>query len=199
PRPDAVIGYLTPSLDRSRRRQFMPATPPPRSINNTSSWIRCREVPIFDVSEPQPQPLPNCPSLDASLGNERGSEPPIKPPSPDSFRMKEVDHLTIHTPLSPHVASFHLKDTYCDYHPCIDDPKKHYGFKLGFCTWMAFGGNTCDLGSFREETDKITDLHQIHEEVLFIEREGGVAGINRRRRDLSSDGVRYPMTASGRG
>ncbi|GJY49331.1 hypothetical protein Tco_0439287 [Tanacetum coccineum] len=45
--------------------------------------------------------------------------------------MKEVDHLTIHTPPSPHVASFHLKDTYCYYHSCIDDPKKHYGFKPG--------------------------------------------------------------------
>ncbi|GJU69995.1 hypothetical protein Tco_1256254 [Tanacetum coccineum] len=29
-----------------------------------------------------------------------------------------------------------------------------------FSTWMAFGGNTRDLGSFGEETDKITDLHQ---------------------------------------
>ncbi|GJY87019.1 hypothetical protein Tco_0501647 [Tanacetum coccineum] len=29
------------------------------------------------------------------------------------------------------------------------------------CTWMAFGENTCDLGSFREETDKTTTLHQI--------------------------------------
>ncbi|GKG08059.1 hypothetical protein Tco_0333891, partial [Tanacetum coccineum] len=27
-------------------------------------------------------------------------------------------------------------------------------------TWMAFGGNTRDLGSFGEETDEITDLHQ---------------------------------------
>ncbi|GJS56518.1 hypothetical protein Tco_0629880 [Tanacetum coccineum] len=29
------------------------------------------------------------------------------------------------------MASFHLKDTYFYYHPCIDDPKKHYGFKPG--------------------------------------------------------------------
>ncbi|GJS88716.1 hypothetical protein Tco_0771352 [Tanacetum coccineum] len=49
----------------------------------------------------------------------------------DSFRIKEVDHLTIHTPPSPHVGSFHPKDTYCYYHPCIDDLKKHYGFKPG--------------------------------------------------------------------
>ncbi|GJX97805.1 zinc finger, CCHC-type containing protein [Tanacetum coccineum] len=57
-------------------------------------------------------------------------------------------------------------------------------------TWMAFGGNTRGLSSFGEETDKITDLHQIHEEVLFTERGDGVAGIKRRRRDPSSDGVR---------
>ncbi|GJR45325.1 hypothetical protein Tco_1313428 [Tanacetum coccineum] len=68
-----------------------------------------------------------------------------------------------------------------------------------FSTWMAFGGNTRDLGSFGEETDKITDLHQILEEVLFTESRDGVAGIKRRRRDLSSNGVRDLATASGRG
>ncbi|GKD03092.1 hypothetical protein Tco_1178066 [Tanacetum coccineum] len=89
--------------------------------------LSSREVPSFDKMKPQPQPLPNCPPLDISLGDKRGLEPPIKPHSPDSFRMKEVDHLTNHTPPSPHVASFHPKDTYCYYHPCIGDPKKHYG------------------------------------------------------------------------
>ncbi|GKA64813.1 hypothetical protein Tco_0764520 [Tanacetum coccineum] len=64
---------------------------------------------------------------------------------------------------------------------------------------MAFGGNTRDLGSFGEETDKITDLHQFHEEVLFIERGDSVTSIKRRRRDLSSDGVRDLATASGHG
>ncbi|GJU61853.1 MAK10-like protein [Tanacetum coccineum] len=59
-----------------------------------------------------------------------------------------------------------------------------------FSTWMAFGGNTRDLDSFEEETDKITDLHQIYEEVLFTVRRDGVAGIKRCHRDLSSDGVR---------
>ncbi|GKA43483.1 hypothetical protein Tco_0736207 [Tanacetum coccineum] len=29
-----------------------------------------------------------------------------------------------------------------------------------FSTWMAFRGNTRDLGSFGEETDKTTTLHQ---------------------------------------
>ncbi|GJX70675.1 ribonuclease H-like domain-containing protein [Tanacetum coccineum] len=80
-----------------------------------------REVPSFDEPEPQPNPLPNCLSLDVSLGEERGPEPPIKPHSPDSFRMKEVNTLTINIPPSPHVASSHPKDTYCYYRPCIDD------------------------------------------------------------------------------
>ncbi|GJT37039.1 reverse transcriptase domain-containing protein [Tanacetum coccineum] len=65
-------------------------------------------------------------------------------------------------------------------------------------TWMAFGGNTRDLGSFGEETDEITDLHQILEEVLLTERGDGVASIKRRRRDLFSDGVWNLETASGR-
>nr|GEW58028.1 hypothetical protein [Tanacetum cinerariifolium] len=51
---------------------------------------------------------------------------------------------------------------------------------------MQFGGNTRDLGSFREETDENTDLHQ---KVLFTKRGEGVAGIKRCRRDLSGDGV----------
>ncbi|GKB88662.1 hypothetical protein Tco_0960934 [Tanacetum coccineum] len=93
--------------------------------------LSSREIPSFDEPEPQLSPLPNCPSLDVSLGEERGLEPPIKPHSPDSFKMKEVDHLTNHTPPSPHMAYFHLKDTYCYYHPCIGDPKKHHGFKPG--------------------------------------------------------------------
>ncbi|GKG35303.1 hypothetical protein Tco_0440457, partial [Tanacetum coccineum] len=58
-----------------------------------------------------------------------------------------------------------------------------------FCTWMAFGGNTHDLGSFGEEMDKTTDLHKIS--VLG----DGVAGF-KRRLDLSSDDVRNLMTAS---
>ncbi|GJY03432.1 hypothetical protein Tco_0369372 [Tanacetum coccineum] len=89
------------------------------------------EVPSFDEPEPQSQPLPNCPSLDVSLEDEGRPEPPIKPHTPVIFRMKVVYKSTINTPPSPHVASFHPMDTYCYYHPCIDDPKKHYGFKPG--------------------------------------------------------------------
>ncbi|GKC05976.1 hypothetical protein Tco_0997586 [Tanacetum coccineum] len=65
-------------------------------------------------------------------------------------------------------------------------------------TWMAFGGNTRDLGSFGEETDEITDLHQILEEVLLTECGDGVASIKRRHCDLFS-GVWYLETALGRG
>nr|GEV52345.1 hypothetical protein [Tanacetum cinerariifolium] len=93
--------------------------------------LSSREIPNFFKPKPQPQPLPSCPSLDINLGKERGPEQPIKPPSPYSFRMKEVDHLTNHTPPSPHVASFHLRDLYYYYRLCVDNPKKHYGFKPG--------------------------------------------------------------------
>ncbi|GJS31491.1 hypothetical protein Tco_0492111 [Tanacetum coccineum] len=109
-------------------------------LNNHSIPISYKEVSIFDEPEPQPQPLRNCPSLDVSLGDERGLEPPIKPFSPDSFRMKVVDLLTIHTPPSPGLESFHLKDMYCYYHPCVDDLKKHYGFKLGLLGQVGSSG-----------------------------------------------------------
>ncbi|GJR72367.1 hypothetical protein Tco_0084732 [Tanacetum coccineum] len=81
--------------------------------------LSSREVPSFD--KPEPQLLPNFSPLDVNLGDERGPKPPIKPLSSDSFRMKVVDPLTIHTPPSPHVASFHPKDMYCYYHPLPGD------------------------------------------------------------------------------
>ncbi|GJX02193.1 hypothetical protein Tco_0186106 [Tanacetum coccineum] len=112
-----------------------------KGLNGKEAWetiedcAQChkhpKEVPSFNETKPQPQPLPNYPPLDISLGNKRGPEPPIKPHSPDSFKMKAVDHFTVHMSPSPHVAYFHPKDTYCYYHPWIDDPKKHYGFKPG--------------------------------------------------------------------
>ncbi|GJX08807.1 hypothetical protein Tco_0196739 [Tanacetum coccineum] len=105
--------------------------------------------------KPQPQPLPTCPPL----------EPPIKPHSPDSFRMKEVDHLTNNTPPSPHVASFHPKDTYCHYHPCIGDPKKHYGFKPGLL------GLSGSLGVDFSKLGMIDDDWELEsKEVSFLRR-----------------------------
>ncbi|GKD27990.1 hypothetical protein Tco_1234204 [Tanacetum coccineum] len=63
----------------------------------------------------------------------------------------------------------------------------HLESALVFSTWMAFRGNTRDLGSFREEMDEITDLHQILEEVLLTEHGDGIASIKRCRRDLFSE------------
>ncbi|GKC86224.1 hypothetical protein Tco_1141941 [Tanacetum coccineum] len=45
-----------------------------------------REFPCVD--EPEPQPLPNLPFLDVDLGGKRGTDPPINPYSPGSFRTK---------------------------------------------------------------------------------------------------------------
>ncbi|GJS41262.1 hypothetical protein Tco_0566305 [Tanacetum coccineum] len=83
-------------------------------------------------------------------------------------------------------------------HVPLVDSDMHTTYQ-SFSTWMTFGGNTRDLGSFGEETDEITDLRQIHKEILFSERGDGVAGIKRRRRDPSGDGVRDLVTASRRG
>ncbi|GJW38493.1 hypothetical protein Tco_0064338 [Tanacetum coccineum] len=82
---------------------------------------------------------------------------------------------------------------------CIGTLTITWDAKDVFSTWMAFRGNTRDLGSFGEETDEITDLHQILEEVLLTARGDGVAGKKRRRRDPSGDDVRDFVTASGRG
>nr|GEY07266.1 hypothetical protein [Tanacetum cinerariifolium] len=70
-------------------------------------------------------------------------------------------------------------------------------FDKVFSTWMAFGGNTRDLGSFGEETNEITNLHQNLEEVLLTEHGDGVVSIKRRRRDQSSDDVRDLVMVSG--
>ncbi|GJV21738.1 hypothetical protein Tco_1370758 [Tanacetum coccineum] len=96
-----------------------------RKFSDIGAW----EVPSFDG--PEPKPLLNSPSLYVSLGDVIGPEPPIKPHSPDSSRMKVVDYLTTHAPPSPHVANSHPKGVYTYYNPGIDDPKRHYGFKPG--------------------------------------------------------------------
>ncbi|GJV51805.1 hypothetical protein Tco_1447546 [Tanacetum coccineum] len=69
------------------------------------------------VDEPEPQLLPNFSPLDVNLGDKRGTESPINPYIPGSFRMKVVKPLTIHTPPSPHVAYFHQNGVYRYYHP----------------------------------------------------------------------------------
>ncbi|GJX09180.1 hypothetical protein Tco_0199039 [Tanacetum coccineum] len=68
-----------------------------------------------------------------------------------------------------------------------------------FSIWKAFEGNTRDLGSFGEETDKTTDLHQNLLKIMLTERGDGVASIKRRRHDLRSDGVNTLVTPSEHG
>ncbi|GJW52603.1 hypothetical protein Tco_0096688 [Tanacetum coccineum] len=123
------------------------------------------------------------------------SNTPIKPKDSSIFRMKEF--------LKKENKFFTDPGDGVRINP---DSRKAYLLKdkqitsVGvFSTWMAFGGNTRDLGSLGEETDEITDLHQILEEVLLTKRGDDVASIKRRRRDPSSDGVSDLVTASGRG
>ncbi|GJW02662.1 F-box/kelch-repeat protein-like protein [Tanacetum coccineum] len=57
---------------------------------NTSGhdlFLSSREIP--SVYEPDPQLLPNFSPLDVDLGDKRGTDPPINPYSPGSFRMKD--------------------------------------------------------------------------------------------------------------
>ncbi|GJW44265.1 hypothetical protein Tco_0073064 [Tanacetum coccineum] len=96
-----------------------------RKFSDIGSW----EVPSFDG--PEPQPLLNSPSLDVSLGDVIGPEPPIKPHSLNSSRMKVVDYLITQTLPSPHVTNSHPKGVYSYYNPCIDNPKRYCGFKPG--------------------------------------------------------------------
>ncbi|GJS30213.1 hypothetical protein Tco_0490833 [Tanacetum coccineum] len=58
-----------------------------------------------------------------------------------------------------------------------------------FSIWKAFGGNTRDLGSFGEETDKITNQHQDSSRFKVLEPGDGVTIYTRRRHTSSSDGV----------
>ncbi|GJW78341.1 hypothetical protein Tco_0140023 [Tanacetum coccineum] len=126
--------------------------------------VTSREVRSFDKSEPQPQPSSNCPPLDTSLGTNRGLKPPIKPQSPDSFKMKVLDNLTIHTPPLSLVASFHLRDLYCYYRPCIDDPKKHYGFKPGLL------GHSASLGVDFSKLGMIEDNWKLESKEVSFSR-----------------------------
>ncbi|GJV14426.1 reverse transcriptase domain-containing protein [Tanacetum coccineum] len=50
--------------------------------------LSSKEIP--SVNEPKPQLLPNFPPLDVNLASKRGTDLPINPYSPDSFRMQEI-------------------------------------------------------------------------------------------------------------
>nr|GEV84507.1 hypothetical protein [Tanacetum cinerariifolium] len=137
-----------------------------------------REIPVVD--QPKPQVLPNFSPLDVNLGDKRG---PIKPHSPDNFKMMAVDKSTINTSLWPHVASFHHKDMYCYYYPCIDDPKKHMDLNQG----LGGGGYLKDYmrvvaGTDGDEKgtevmkDKISQEHVYEEEVPLNNNIGKKSG-----------------------
>ncbi|GJY43250.1 hypothetical protein Tco_0431463 [Tanacetum coccineum] len=58
-----------------------------------------------------------------------------------------------------------------------------------FSIWKAFGGNTRDLGSFGEETDKITNQHQDSRRFVLTEPGDGVTSSTRHRHNPYSDDV----------
>ncbi|GKD20339.1 hypothetical protein Tco_1222042 [Tanacetum coccineum] len=79
--------------------------------------------------------------------------------------MKVLDNLTIHTPSSSLVASFYLRNLYCYYRPCIDDPRKHYGFKPGLL------GQNGSLGVDFSKLGMIEDDWELeYKEVSFLGR-----------------------------
>ncbi|GKD84596.1 hypothetical protein Tco_1355750 [Tanacetum coccineum] len=55
---------------------------------NHDLFLSYREIPSVD--EPKPQLLPKFSPLDVNLGVKRGTDPPINPYSPGSFRMKVI-------------------------------------------------------------------------------------------------------------
>jgi hypothetical protein len=106
---------------------------------NHNLSLSSKEVPSFDEPEPQPKPLPNLPSLDQNLGIEIGSDPPIKPYSPGSLRIKVVDSKPCREEVNIGVEN----DLTCLHHPFMIDHKKHYGFKPGLLGQD--GSPTCNL------------------------------------------------------
>ncbi|GKA10563.1 zinc finger, CCHC-type containing protein [Tanacetum coccineum] len=112
------------------------------------SEYRAWEVPSFDGLEPQP--LLNSTSLDVSPGGVIGPEPPIKPHRPDSSRMK-VEMFDDDWGLESKEVSLLGEELSRKAHLLEDKQNPKY---------LAFGGNTRDLGSFGEETNETTDLHQ---------------------------------------
>ncbi|GJW68775.1 retrovirus-related pol polyprotein from transposon TNT 1-94 [Tanacetum coccineum] len=69
--------------------------------------------------------------------------------------------------------------------------KALYGMKQAprACIWKALGGNTLDLGSFGEETNKTTNQHQDSTRFKVSAVGDGVTIYTRRRHTSSSDGV----------
>ncbi|GJW71070.1 hypothetical protein Tco_0127987 [Tanacetum coccineum] len=136
---------------------------------NHNTPLSSREVPSF--YEPKPQPSLNSPSLDVSLGDVMGPEPPIKPHSLDSSRIKVVDYLTTQTPPSPHMENSHPKGVYSYYNPGINDPKRHYGFKPGLLGKSASLG--VDISNWEMDDDwglESKEVYPLGEELSLFDR-----------------------------
>ncbi|GKE29241.1 hypothetical protein Tco_1444625 [Tanacetum coccineum] len=77
--------------------------------------------------------------------------------------------------------------------PSIRPSRRRPGASLNlievFSIWKAFGGNTRDLGSFEEETDKITNQHQDSSRFKVSKPRDSVTIYTRRRHTSSSDGI----------
>ncbi|GJZ02619.1 hypothetical protein Tco_0520580, partial [Tanacetum coccineum] len=65
-------------------------------------------------------------------------------------------------------------------------------------TWMAFGGNTRDLGSFREKQTRLRLYAKSFEEIVHTEHGDGFANPKQQRQDFQDDDVRELATASER-
>ncbi|GJY45530.1 zinc finger, CCHC-type containing protein [Tanacetum coccineum] len=94
----------------------------------------------------------------------------------------EVKHENVELQSEEHRLGGHGKPT--NYKATLSDLESDKWLEAMTSTWMAFGGNTRDLGSFGEETDKTTTLHQILEEVMHTECGDGVVSFKRRRQDV---------------
>ncbi|GJS37325.1 hypothetical protein Tco_0535707 [Tanacetum coccineum] len=157
PSPQSTLQVL-PSFE-----VYTPPVTHPKEVEETIRKPEAWEIPSFD--EPEPQLLPNFSPLDVNLGYKRGTDPLIKPHCPDSFKMKVVDPLTIYTPPSSHMAFFRPKDISCYYHPCLDDPKRHYGFKSSLL------GRSGSLGFDFSKLEIIEDDWELEfKEVSFLGR-----------------------------
>ncbi|GJX01235.1 hypothetical protein Tco_0185148 [Tanacetum coccineum] len=110
--------------------------------------LSSRVVPSFDESEPQPNLLPNSPSLDISIRHKRGLEPPIKPYSLSSFRMKFIFDKE-----SPEFLGFSCDSNLLSRKAHLLEDKQIPSVGVfDEVIWMAFEGNTRDLDSIWEET-----------------------------------------------
>ncbi|GJV07669.1 hypothetical protein Tco_1345325 [Tanacetum coccineum] len=108
--------------------------------------------------------------------------------------LDDIEEVNANCILMANLQQASTSNTQTDKAPVYDSD----GSAEVFSIWKAFGGNTRGLGSFGEETDKTTDLHQNLLKSMLTELGDGVTTIKRRRYDLRSDGVSTLVTPSER-